>query len=723
MTALGPKALGRLACSAALAAVAGLEFHRVFGWSAVVVGVVAAAVFATAIPLVLQWRHTRPVPVTVVVSVIAALVFLSVAAFSAPPTPATLHDVVDGFVNGWSRILTLSLPAPDRGDLLVLPFVLTWIAALGGAEITMRSRHALLAVLPASVAYVVALFFGVGTVGSHVLSSSIFAGLAIVAVRLAEPVADRSSAVGDRTPRRVRVPTLVFLVVVVLLAALVGPHLPGASASYPYDPRDDRRPENNALTVTSPLALLPSWAPDDNVLFEVRAETPARWRLAALDEYDGSEWSATTEFAAGGEQLAKDPTVQTPSGRELEQAITIRELRGSLLPAAPQATSVTGADTLFDPGTGDLGKVRGVHTGDQYQVASTLPAIDCTTATALPVPADQITPPRTDATAPYLDGIAELSRQITAGATSPCERATRIADYLSTHGQLQPEAQPGSFLSVIHAFLHPRDGQLIAGTSEQFATAFALLAREAGLSSRVAVGFHSGKESSKSKGVWDVRGTDAFAWPEVGFEAIGWIAFDPSPTIEGAPVPADVAQQQAEQEQASAGSSGTSGAPQVVEKQPHASRDSGSSLSRWWPIVAIVAVVVVLAIALLVFARLGRRRRQRRRRDGDVRERIVGAWRESLDVLTERSLTADRSRTASQWVDAGHAVLNGATESELAPLSRLVNQALFSPIDPDGSDADRAWDHAETISAAAHAGMSRGERLRRLFDPRPFFVR
>jgi transglutaminase-like putative cysteine protease len=711
----------RLVCSAGLAFVAGSEFHRVFGWSPVLVGLVGAAVLATGIPLVLQWRHPRPIALTVVVSVVVAFVFVAFAAFSAAPSPSILHDVVDGFVNGWSRILTSSLPAPDRGDLLVLPFAVTWFAALAGAEITIRSRHALLAVLPATLAYVVALLFGVGTVGSHVTSAATFAALAIASVVLDEATASRRRTSDEEKRSRVRLPAVAFLVVVVLIAVVVGPHLPGASASDPYDPRDDRKPETDELTVTNPLALLPAWANDDNVLFEVRSATPSRWRLAALDRYDGSDWTAATEFVATAEDLPRDPGVTSSSDRELTQDVTVRKLRGVLLPAAPQPTRVDGVDALFDPATGDLATVHSLRPDEQYQVTSTPGPTDCTTATAATIPPGQTEPPRTDATEQYLDAIAELSQQITAGATSPCQRAHRIADYLSAHGQLQPDAQPGSFLSVIHAFLHPKDGQVIAGTSEQFATAFALLARQAGLPTRVAVGFHAGDETSR--GDWSVRGTDAFAWPEVEFEGLGWVAFDPSPNQAGAPVPADVAHQQAEQDQASGGSSGSSSAPPVVEKPAQVDQDSGATIGRWWPVLAVVLLVVVGSVALVLFARIGRRRRRRRRREGDARERVVGAWRESLDVLTERSVILDRSRTASQWVEVGHTVLNGTTEAELAPLSRLANQAMFSPVGPDPSDADRAWEHADRISVAIHDGMSRRERMRHLLDPRPFFTR
>src|SRR4029079_6885054 len=72
-----------------------------------------------------------------------------------------------------------------------------------------------------------------------------------------------------------------------------------------------------------------------------------------------------------------------------------------------------------------------------------------------------------------------------------------------------------------------------AGTSEQFATGFAVLARSVGLPTRVVVGFDAGVP--RADGCPVVRGRDARAWPEVYFAGLGWYAFDPSPTAEVSP--------------------------------------------------------------------------------------------------------------------------------------------------------------------------------------------
>ena len=74
---------------------------------------------------------------------------------------------------------------------------------------------------------------------------------------------------------------------------------------------------------------------------------------------------------------------------------------------------------------------------------------------------------------------------------------------------------------AIRSFLDARRGYC-----EQFAGTYAAFARSIGLPARVAVGFTPGELTD---GVYVVRGQHAHAWPEVWFEGIGWVPFEPTP--------------------------------------------------------------------------------------------------------------------------------------------------------------------------------------------------
>ena len=59
-----------------------------------------------------------------------------------------------------------------------------------------------------------------------------------------------------------------------------------------------------------------------------------------------------------------------------------------------------------------------------------------------------------------------------------------------------------------------------------FATAFVLMANEMGMPCRYVQGYSAEKDAD---GVIAVRQSHAHAWPEVYFEHVGWVSFEPTP--------------------------------------------------------------------------------------------------------------------------------------------------------------------------------------------------
>src|SRR5918995_1489986 len=69
------------------------------------------------------------------------------------------------------------------------------------------------------------------------------------------------------------------------------------------------------------------------------------------------------------------------------------------------------------------------------------------------------------------------------------------------------------------------------GYCEQFAIAMAMMARQVGVPSRVAVGFTSGEVVDNN--FLQVTTHDAHAWPELWFPETGWVPFEPTPRADG----------------------------------------------------------------------------------------------------------------------------------------------------------------------------------------------
>ena len=65
------------------------------------------------------------------------------------------------------------------------------------------------------------------------------------------------------------------------------------------------------------------------------------------------------------------------------------------------------------------------------------------------------------------------------------------------------------------------------GDEEQYASAFALMARSLGYPARVVMGF--APEVAEGGGSVTVTGDDVTAWVEVAFDGVGWVPFDPTP--------------------------------------------------------------------------------------------------------------------------------------------------------------------------------------------------
>lgn len=64
------------------------------------------------------------------------------------------------------------------------------------------------------------------------------------------------------------------------------------------------------------------------------------------------------------------------------------------------------------------------------------------------------------------------------------------------------------------------------GTSEQFAAGYVVLARLNGIPARLVVGFRAPAEPD-ADGLYTIRDSDAYAWPEVAVEGVGWWPLDP----------------------------------------------------------------------------------------------------------------------------------------------------------------------------------------------------
>ncbi len=130
--------------------------------------------------------------------------------------------------------------------------------------------------------------------------------------------------------------------------------------------------------------------------------------------------------------------------------------------------------------------------------------------------------------------LQSLTAALTKGAENDFDKASALTSYLQ-HLEYDEQAKsPLQPSTDINRFII---GQL-PGSAIDFATTLTLMARSAGLQSRVATGYLPGQYNSYS-GASKLTPQDAHAWSEIYFRGAGWIPFDAS-TRSDLPTPADL---------------------------------------------------------------------------------------------------------------------------------------------------------------------------------------
>ena len=744
---------------------AGLLFMILFSLEQVFAGgeyagpAVLAATVATLLMMLLRRIGILAIPA--LAASLAGLIFFLALVFRADrtfyllPTPSAVRGVLDMINRAYLHSQIDYAPVPTRPGYVALIVIAFWIMATLGEVATFRWRKPLLAAIGPTGMFGLVLVVGTNAMGNFIVPFFLVALLVFLGLESSHRLRTWGQWVATWRGRSGEEPETVTAalarrmgaacVLVALAAPLFLPSIGNGLVAWRNAVGNGSFGSGSGAGggglsgsgTVDPLVSMKTEFLDqtDTELFKVQSERPLYWRLITLSEFDGLAWTPAEE----PEEPALDGVIFSPlldsptSAENIEQTFEITGLRGRAVPAAYQPADVQiegdAADDLeFDPRTADLQLQSELSEGLTYTVRSVVPDTTFNVMNAAE-PGDLGGVYRG---VPDLDpAVLDLLEQWTAGAETPFEQLLAIQTQLRAF-EYSTEVDNQASSDYLRRFLL----ETKRGYCQQFATAFTLLARRLGMEARVSVGFLSGETSPEAPDEYIVRGTDAHAWPEVYFDNIGWVAFEPTPrdvaappgyTIEEGNIPSLGGLRGPENRfENPGGRGGDAGLNPQQDPVGGAGRGGGANernrdqgSTRWERAFAnLVRIVVIGILVFLALVPLLKELRTKRRyaRASSERGRATAAFFDFQDAAAE---LASPRRAAESAVAYARRVsrTRHVSRPTAVRLARIFEAAQYAPRDIGSNQVSEARNLARDLKRSLWTEATWWERATRLFSP------
>lgn len=479
--------------------------------------------------------------------------------------------------------------------------------------------------------------------------------------------------------------------------------------------------------------------PREVEVLQVRSDapTPPYLRATTLTEFTGAVWepdSGRSYPLDSAEALTALPLDAEIDVAEYSTTVEIRNLNSTWLPVSYPATSIEGLDGVWGafPYNRTVEARQGGTQGQEYEVISrvprpTLEQIRARSAGGEGVRADTLGLP---VDLPPIVG--ELAAEVTAGAASDYDALLALqswfrgADFRYSLEAPVEEGFDGSGAEAVARFLEVREGYCV-----HYASAFALMARTLGMPSRIVVGYLPGTSTGDAvdfQTVYSVMSGQLHAWPEIYFEGVGWIPFEPTNGL-GQPTRFSP---EASAPGETADGADDAPAPSTPAEVPDAvDPDTGEPLTpdagtaapddtvdAVPAVTAVLAVLVVLAIPLLV-RELRRRQQLSAARAGDA----AAAWAVVQDTAIDLGIPSPVSESP-RALGARLIAEAGAPADAMGVLIRAIERASYAPGGRHGfGQGEATATAAGEVRAGLLAAAPPGRRLLALVVPRSLIIR
>lgn len=638
-----------------------------------------------------------------------------------------LRLVVDQFA-------TAVAPVPSEGNFATATAAVVALCAVLADTFAFRAYGRVETIVPTGVLFVFT--SALGTDNHRVLVAVLWIATALLTIAVLRFDHHEQDATWMGSRRLTLWAALPAILVTVGLGAVaagaVGPRLPGAGEKALIDTRNR---QGSVTEVLSPLVDIRARMKNrgNSEMFTMQSDEPHYWRAIGLPNFDGSSWTpAREDITEMGDRRGE----LLVGGTEVVQTLTVKGYRDRLVPVAYQPVQVSGNDDIvFAEGSDTLllPSPDTLERGDVVALASVVPDLSADllrTATVGNAPeGSRDLPPG------FPDTALTTALQVTADATTPFDQALALQNFFRGNFTYDLNVQLGNSNDAIDAFLRDR-----RGFCQQFAGTFAAMARSIGLPARVAVGFTPGDLGSD--GLYHVYGRHAHAWPEVWFDGIGWVGFEPTPT-RGSPDGSYTGVEPGQDDSRGTGT-GTGGgtATSVADRDPRDPDTSstlpggggpgGSAPSTTLPPVRsgssgsggqggstavlllfglVLAAVLWILLAPRVIAFLARGTHR------TPRDRVITAWHRAVHSLSLAGAPAVSGATPLEYADQAESV-TGVDHRTLRELAVQVTRAVYSPVGIDDVVATRCETLEAEVDAMCRTRTPLAVRARSLVDPR-----
>ncbi|MGL4339162.1 MAG: DUF3488 and transglutaminase-like domain-containing protein [Rhodoglobus sp.] len=694
---------------------------------------------------------------TVLVAVIAYFVLgtpfavPSQALFFIGPSLQSLASLAQGTVFGWADIVTLSTPVGAPQYIAVVPYFATWLVALISTTLatrwlSSRPRTAWrfgVALLAPVALYLTGILIGTDEPHQAGIRGISFGVLALLWLGWFRPAHSVAQAGVAKLRKRKMMGTAVIVTGSVLLGGVTG-----LWAAPPNDQRfvlrDEITPPFDPLDYPSPLSGFRHYTKQvtDDVLFTVSGlQVGDKIRLATLDTFTGKLWNVTGpesttsgsgSFELVGRRLPAQKFLSSESRSNV--TFTIQNYEDVWIPSIGYATdlrftageaAVSSDNFRYNSSTGTGILTSGLNKGDSYTIDAEQQEVISSGELAkakiavVDLPSSEGSPDIVTVRAQEYIGTAT-----TPGAQLEEIRLALVNEGFLSHGRAS-DAAPSRAGHGADRITELFERNQMIGDQEQYASAYALMARSLGYPARVVMGF--APEILEGQGSVPVTGDDVTVWVEVAFADLGWIAFDPTPQEtdipqDQVPKPQSEPQPQVRQPPRADKDDEDLLSPVELEKTED-DKDSFEFIIPTWVWVVGLSVFIPAAlfvIPLLIIGWIKARRAYARRRRGSTPDRAAGAWRELTDQYSELGYTVPPTMTRIVVADRLESQVQSSEPLRLRSLAAMTDDAVFSGRDIDEASSEVLWTEAMASVELARATLGRGRLLLSRFRIRAF---